>query len=314
LAQFANPQSNSFNTGSVGFSYIAPTDLAYLHPTNQQCHNNNTPGAAAPGGVAGSGASGCPEFEQMILDVLANARNTVPASALTRILWINDGGIFNEGSLKADGIDWAVSYDLDLGDLGAWNTGIVGTYYLHRISSFPNDPLFPGNTTPSFGATTADDFHQNLANVGNVAQNGVTTDNRMIYRARLGWSKDAWSVTGFVNYSSHFFHTQQSPPNVNGQCISAGSNIGGGTFPCVIEGYTNIEPSYYTFDLSVGYDTGEQPENEYLRDIGVQLVMQNLLDRSPPYGYRVSSGGAAAYDVTRSDLGRVISVSLTKRW
>ena len=27
-----------------------------------------------------------------------------------------------------------------------------------------------------------------------------------------------------------------------------------------------------------------------------------------------SSGGAAAYNVTRSDLGRIISVSLTKRW
>jgi hypothetical protein len=61
-----------------------------------------------------------------------------------------------------------------------------------------------------------------LANVGNVAQNGVTTDNQLVYRARLGWSKDSWSVTGFVNYSSHFYHTQQAPPNVNGQCVSAG--------------------------------------------------------------------------------------------
>jgi outer membrane receptor protein involved in Fe transport len=314
LSQFAQPQSNSFNTGFLGFSFIVPTDLAYLHPASQQCHNNNTPGAAAPGGVAGSGASGCPEFEQMILNVFANGRNSVPASALTRILWINDGGIFNEGSLKADGIDWAVSYDMDLGDWGAWNTGIVGTYYLHRTSTFPVNTLFPGNTQPAFGGTTSDDFHTDLANLGNVAQNGVTTDNQMVYRARLGWSSDSWSVTGFVNYSSHFFHTQQSPPNVNGQCISAGSNIGGGTFPCAIEGYTNIEPSFYTFDLSLGYNTGDMPKNEYLRNIGVQVVIQNLLGRKPPYGYRVSSGGASAYDVSRNDLGRIVSVSLTKTW
>ena len=70
----------------------------------------------------------------MILNVFANGRNSVPSAAQTRILWINDGGIFNEGSLKADGIDWSVSYDADLGDWGAWNTGVVGTYYLHRTS------------------------------------------------------------------------------------------------------------------------------------------------------------------------------------
>ena len=314
LTQFSQPQSNSFNTGYLGFSFIVPTDLAYIHPNSQQCHNNNTPGAAAPGGIPGSGATGCPEFEQMILNVFANGRNSVPTSAQTRILWINDGGIFNEGSLKADGIDWAASYDVDLGDLGAWNTGVVGTYYLHRTSSFPINTLFPGNTTAPFGGTTSDDFHTDLANVGNVAQNGVTTDNQLVYRARLGWSKDSWSVTGFVNYSSHFYHTQQSPPNVNGQCVSAGSNVGGGTFPCAIEGYNNVEPSFYTFDLSLGYNTGDTPQNDYLRNIGVQVVIQNLLDRSPPYGYRVSAGGASAYDVSRNNLGRIVSVSLTKTW
>ena len=314
LAQFSQPQSNSFNTGYLGFSFIVPTDLAYLHPGTQQCHNNNTPGAAAPGGIPGSGASGCPEFEQMILNVFANGRNSVPAAAQTRILWINDGGIFNEGSLKADGIDWSVSYDTDLGDWGAWNTGVVGTYYLHRTSSFPTNTLFPGNTTAAFGGTTSDDFHTDLANVGNVQQLGVTTENRLVYRARLGWSKDSWSVTGFMNYSSHFFHTQQSPPNVNGQCTSSGGSVGGGTFPCAIEGYTNVEPSFYTFDLSLGYNTGDTPQNDYLRNIGVQVVIQNLLDRAPPYGYRVSAGGASAYDVSRNNLGRIISVTLTKTW
>jgi len=42
-----------------------------------------------------------------------------------------------------------------------------------------------------------------------------------------------------------------------------GNTLGGGTFPCKIFGYTNIEPSWYTFDLSLGYDTGDKPANPY---------------------------------------------------
>jgi len=39
----------------------------------------------------------------------------------------------------------------------------------------------------------------------------------------------------------------------------AGATVGatGGTFPCALNNYTNLQPSYYTFDLSVGYDTGD---------------------------------------------------------
>ena len=64
--------------------------------------------------------------------LLDNPRNTVDPQAKTLIYWINDGGTFNKGYIKLDGIDFQGSYDWDWGDVGAFNVGITGTYYLHQ--------------------------------------------------------------------------------------------------------------------------------------------------------------------------------------
>jgi hypothetical protein len=100
-------------------------------------------------------------------------------------------------------------------------------------------------------------YHTDLASVGGVAQLGVESLPRFKYRARLGWSNGPYSVTGFMDYAGHFYHTQTAPPNINFECLAAGGTVGGGTFPCALSNYSNIEPSYYTFDLELGYDTGE---------------------------------------------------------
>jgi hypothetical protein len=123
-------------------------------------------------------------------------------------------------------------------------------------------------------------------------------------------------VTGFMDYASHFFHTQTAPPNVNYQCLTPGGTIGGGTFPCQIFGYTNIEPSYYTFDLSIGYDTNDKPANEYLRNIGIQLVVANIMDRHSPYEYRIATGGGnpAGFDILKNIYGRSFQVRVQKTW
>src|SRR5262249_25013105 len=155
-------------------------------------------------------------------------------AALTNIMWINDGGTLNVGWRKTTGVDWSASYDFDAGDFGAWNVGIVGTYYL-------------GNETQTLpGTPITDSYHSTVASGGVNESDGVPTGIRMRYRGRLGWSNGPWSLTGFVNYESHFFYAQSAPPNVNGQCSSPGGVSGGGTFPCAIQGYTNIVPSYYT--------------------------------------------------------------------
>jgi hypothetical protein len=123
-----------------------------------------------------------------------------------------------------------------------------------------------------------------------------------------------------MDYQSHFFHSQNPPPNVNGNfCAANGgldANGGGGTFPCAISNYSNLQPSFYTFDVSLGYDTMDRPANEYLRNIGVQLVIQNIMDRHSPFEYRISGGGGspAAMDILKSNLGRTISLIVTKQW
>jgi outer membrane receptor protein involved in Fe transport len=304
LAGFGNPQSSTFNDPVRSFAYIVPTDMAYLHTyADVQCHNNNTPAAAAPGGALGSAPTGCPEFEKMVLAILADPRNTVPVSEQANIRWLNDGGTFNIGQQTTSGIDWNVSYDTDLGDYGAWNVGMVGTYYLHQYSqSLPGSPI-------------VDAFHRDVDN-GLLVTPGVVTTPRMHYRGRLGWSNGPWNVTGFVNYDSHFFHAQTAPPDANNRCTVAGGTVGGGTLPCLVTGYTNLEPSYYLFDLSLGYDTGDDPVNDYLKHVGIQVVVQNIMDKHPAFEYRIGTGGGnpSALDILKSDQGRTVSFILTKTW
>jgi hypothetical protein len=149
---------------------------------------------------------------------------------------------------------------------------------------------------------------------------GVPNTPRMRYRARLGWANGGWSVTGFFNYRTHYYPALNAPLNVNSQCQTEGGTVGGGTLPCAITGYTNLTPPIHTFDLSIGYDTGDRPANEYLRDIGLQIVVQNLFDRFPPYAYVTGprpgawATGAQGGANEVGAIGRTISLILTKTW
>lgn len=295
LTQFGNPSNATVNNPALGFSYIVPTDIAKAGVDVAGCSNNNTPAA-------------CPEFENMVKALLNDQQNPVPPSVLTSVLWINDGAIGNFGWIKLQGIDFNASYDLDAGALGAWNAGIVGTYYLHWYSANNASAVVPN-------PQVTDQLHTDAGIVGGVDQAGVPTTPRMQYRARLGWSDGPLSVTGFVNYVGHYFNTQNAPPNVNFQCTAAGGTTTGGTFPCALSNYTGLEPSYYTFDLSFGYDSGDAPANDYLKHVGLQVVVQNMLNKHPPFEYQIASGSApTAFDVTKSDQGRTVGIILTKTW
>lgn len=293
LVDFGNPTNTTVNDPSQGFTYIVPTDIAKAGVDVAGCSNNNTP-------------TTCPEFERMVNAILADPRNPVPQQVATSVLWIEDGSTGNFGWVKLQGIDFNASYDIDLGALGAWNTGIVGTYYLHQYKV--NDV----NASDPEAATVQDIFHTTLGTLNGISQVGVESLPRMKYRARLGWSDGAFSAVGFVNYTSHFFNTMNAPPNVNFACISAGGTVGGGTYPCAISNYTGIEPSYYTFDLSLGYDTGDQPALPYLKHVAIQLIIQNVMNKLPPFEYRTSQ--PTAFDVTQSDQGRTFGLVLTKTW
>jgi iron complex outermembrane receptor protein len=295
LTGFGNPTSNSFNRPDLGdFAFLVPTDYAEV-PGGAACTSNLLP-------------TTCQPFQDAVSSLISHPRAAVDPQAQTLIMWINDGGTFNKGWLKLDGVDFSASYDWDWGGIGAFNIGVTGTYYV-------------GNRTQPLPGADIEDLYNATYNEGQVNEvHGVPGLPRMRYRARLGWANGPWSVTAFMDYQSHYFHTQTAPPSVNGNfCASNGGlDAGGqgGTFPCAIQGYTNILPSYYTFDLSIGYNTLDAPANEYLRNIGVQIVVQNITDRHNAYGYRISTGGGnpCTCDLLRSNAGRQISLILTKEW
>jgi hypothetical protein len=246
----------------------------------------------------------CAPFQDIVRRALSHPANEVPPTLQTLVYWINDGGAMNTGWQRAEGIDWQVSYDWEWGDLGAFNVGMIGTYYLGEESQVP-------------GGLITDFYHTTLAAVNGVEQVGVESRPRFKFRNRLGWSNGIWSATAFWDYEQHFFHTQTAPPNANFACITPGGTVGGApayTNPCWVTDYTNLQPSYHTFDLAIGYSTGDRPINEYLRNVSLQLVVQNIMDKHPPYEYRISGGGGApcACDLLKNMYGRVISLRVEK--
>ena len=274
------------------YSEILPSDLGC--PVAQ----NATPTLCAP-------------FEKMAAAAITDRNSTMNLTQLSSVFFINDGGTFGSGYEHVSGVDFNASYDFDAGSLGAWNAGITGTYYLHN---------FYQSVT---GGVVKDLFHETIGAAGGIPQIGVahgTVNNagtpRFIYRARLGWSNGPFSVTGFVNYYSHFYPSWPVPLNVNFQCTSAGGTVGGGSFPCAINNYSSIQPAVYTFDLSFGYNTGDIPASDYLKNITLQLTIQNLMGIHPAfeYGPTTSTRNAAGYNILQPDTGRVIGITILKNW
>jgi len=307
-----NGALQSFGGGGFNDSFFQNPALAFAFPTardfvdasgNRLCPdlvNAAAPSIPIPINLV---PSACPQWVDAVSSILSNPKGTVQGAATTYVYWVNDAGTINIGWLKQDGIDWNFSYDWDMGNLGAFNVGAVGTYYLHQLSD--NQPGTP------FSQIT-DSLHNTFG--GTTAQaEGVSTLPNLIYRGRLGWSNGPWNVTGFMDYRQHHYSSQGAPPNVNDSCVVPGSNVGGGTFPCEQNNYTNLQPPWYSFDLSIGYDTGEDPTNSYLQHIGLQLVIQNIMDKHPAYQY-ILNPFPCACGGDQPAFGRMVSLILTKTW
>jgi iron complex outermembrane receptor protein len=287
LSGGGTPTSAILADPTARFRYIVPSDLGCPASAN-------------------SNPTTCAPFEAMVSAALSDPGNPANITQLTNVYWLNDSSTFGSGFLHVDGIDWNASYDIDLGALGAWNAGITGTYYLNSWNQAVT------------GGPIIDGLHTNLSSAAGVLQNGVETTPRLKYRARLGWSNGPYDIAGFVNYASHYFSPIEiTPPNVNLECTTMGGTVGGGTLPCAISNFTNLEPSFITFDLSLGYKTGDLPANDYLKRITLQFTIQNLLNKHSPFDYLPTNAAgrqAAAYDITRPNSGRTIGITLVKNW
>jgi iron complex outermembrane recepter protein len=225
-----------------------------------------------------------PNFAQYVQLLVSNVGSNVPLSAVSNITWIQDGSFLNSGWLKLNGIDYQASYDIDLGDYGAFNIGTTGTYYLQDQTQ-----ILPGGP---------------ISDV--IRFNGVTFGTEIpvwVSRSRLGWATGAYSFTLFWNHTSHFQNEQPFPP---AQYLAAFPN------------YSDKEPAFESFDLVVGYNTGDLPANTYLKNIGITLNVNDLFDKHAPFEYNISSGGNSAVAFVNSSnesyIGRFISIAIDKRW
>jgi iron complex outermembrane receptor protein len=222
-------------------------------------------------------------------------------AAIPNIKFISDTALTNLGSRNFAGIDFNGRYDFDLdrvglNNFGSLNIGAAGFYEITDKSR--TDAASP----------IIDNY---------VGQNSGNRLQRVRYR--LGWADDSWSITAFANYFGH------GAVNVNGNNLippcfyaagfSPGSCFAGSPYYGPYVTYPNFSPPTVYFDLTVGYQTGEIPANEYLRNIGVQLTVNDIFDKQPPFqvGAR-GSGSIRAFDNAFTDLQRTFTITVTKVW
>jgi hypothetical protein len=200
------------------------------------------------------------------------------------------------------GIDFVVRYDYDLGEWGSINVGASGYYQLIDKSRVSED-------------TDIDDRYKDKDS-GNRLQR---------VRYRLGWANPTWNVTLFANYFGHGATGENQGINVNGNalippCFYAPTAAPGSCFPGSphygpYDVYPNMAPAVVWFDLSIGYQTGQMPANEWLRNVGIQLSILDLFDEQPPFQVGARGNGAIrAFNEGFSDLQRTFTLQLTKTW
>jgi iron complex outermembrane receptor protein len=228
---------------------------------------------------------------------------------INNIKFIQDTALTNVGKRDFGGIDFDFRYDFDLSkagfaNIGALNIGAAGYYEITDKSRASElDPY---------------DF---------VYQDRDSGNHLKRVRYRLGWSNDNWNTTIFANYFGHGAGPNNGDPGQN----TAGANLvppcfylptsgPGGCFPGSAyfgpaSYYQNMAPAVVFWDLSIGYQTGEAPANQYLRNIGIQFTINNILNKEPPFqvGAR-GNGSIRAFDNNFSDLQRSFTLTLTKVW
>jgi iron complex outermembrane receptor protein len=231
-----------------------------------------------------------PNFAAAVNDLATNPTTSFDAAFAPNVLWISDGFLRNTGSFVADGFDFNGSYAWDMSGwkLGAWHTGITGTVYNKQ-------------TTVSFPGATPTDAFSITASTGTAARFGVPGSSRFRWRAELGWEDSGFMATLFANYKSHYYTTQNPPP---------------ASFLVTFPDYTTAVPPYITWDLALGYNTGNDPANDYLKNLDIRFVTLNIFDNPPAFAYRTSTGGGTplAYDTAVSPLGRFFTLVVTKTW
>ena len=246
-------------------------------------------------------------FFQLVKDLAAVPNRggfAFDTTLINDVKFIQDIALTNVGSRVFGGIDFDARYDFDLAnvgltDFGSINIGAAGYYQtVDKSRANATAPL--------------DDRYQ-----------GKDSGNRLQrVRYRLGWQNESWNVTAFANYSGHgniqgnnLDGANLVPPCFYQQGFGPGSCFPGSGYYGPAGVFPNMTPAVVYWDLSIGYQTGETPANEYLRNIGVQFTINDLFDKKPPFSVGARGNGAIrAFDNAFIDLQRTFTLTLTKVW
>ena len=116
----------------------------------------------------------------------------------------------------------------------------------------------------------------------------------MRLRSALGWQRAGWTVNLFANTTGGY--TNNAPITLAG----------------VVQPVSKV-PSWTTFDISVGYETGKSAVHSMLDNLRISLSAQNVTDKSPPLV--LSSASTFAFDGQNANpYGRVLSLSVAKEF
>ncbi len=178
--------------------------------------------------------------------------------------YILDNRLTNLAESLATGVELQLSYATDTA-LGTFSAGINSSYILDfKRKILPSDPL-----------------------VDEVDLYGRPVDLRA--RGSIGWSRNSWSVGGFVNYTDGYTDDGSGPARPDD--------------PRAVGSWTSV-------DLTVSYRTNNT--EGFLSDARLTLTMQNLFDEDPPF---VDTRGGVGYDaVNANPLGRFFAFLLIKEW
>jgi iron complex outermembrane recepter protein len=172
--------------------------------------------------------------------------------------------LMNTAGTRVSGVDFIVSHAVDT-SVGQIRTGLNANYLLN------------------FEEQVA----RNVAPIDVVDTVFYPVDLRLI--TSLGWSRNAWSATGFINYADSY-RDNQLPSEV-----------------------VRVS-SWTTVDASVAYSVA--PGQGWAGGLSVRLNALNVLDRPPPTIIdRAAAYADPGYDTENGHpLGRYVSLELAKSW
>lgn len=194
-----------------------------------------------------------------------------------RIYTIVDTGIQNPFTIWQAGFDFTVGYRLETDSLGTFNWS-VSANQIARFSQKAN----------SATATVLD--------VGDCKNGARYCTSELQGSMHLGWRLGDISTSLTFNYVHPY-----NAPNSNFPWSLVGPTVNGQVTRQA--GFEHVG-SLQTFDLNVAYAL----PSDLLEGTSVSVNVQNLFDRPPPFF------DSATGFTNGSEIGRIVSMSLTKKW